>query len=74
MLHLFNAVPARALEKTRCGTRAAVDLRVTQTLGMSFQAAKQERANTLTSVNGENVARGSPREEMGVRLDGLLLE
>ena len=73
-LNLLNGVPAGANEKSRCGTGTAVDLQVAQTFGMSSQAAKQERADTLASVKWQYVARGSPREEMRVRLDGLLLK
>jgi hypothetical protein len=74
MLELLNGVPACADEKTRGCTCAAVNVRVAQTLGVSHQAAKQKRADTLTSVNWQHVARGSPRKQMRVRLDGLLLQ
>lgn len=74
MMDMFNGVPPFADEKTCCGTRAAVDLRVSQTFGVSSQAAKQERADAVTSVDRQDVARGRPGEEMGVRLDGRLLE
>ena len=74
MLNLLDHMPTCADEKTRCSARAAVDLRVTQTFGMRFQAAEQKRADSLGSVNWQNVARSCPRKEMGVRLEGLLLE
>lgn len=74
MMDMFNGVPTLADEKTRCSARATVDLRVAQMLSVSSQAAKQQRADAMTSVDRQDVARGRPREEMGVRLDGLLLE